>query len=52
MAEAYDARGRLLKEFEIKDFERIAGRWEVREMEIRNVRARTSTRLKFHFKER
>jgi hypothetical protein len=52
MAEAYDARGRLLKEFEIKDFERIAGRWEVREMEIRNVRTRTSTRLKFHFKER
>lgn len=52
MAEAYDARGRLLKEFEIKDFERIAGRWEVREMEIRNVRAKTSTRLKFHFNER
>ncbi len=51
MAEAYDRKG-LLKEFEIKDFERIAGRWEVREMEIRNVRARTSTRLRFHFHER
>lgn len=51
MAEAYDRKG-LLKEFEIKDFERIAGRWEVREMEIRNVRAKTSTRLRFQFHER
>lgn len=51
MAEAYDRKG-LLKEFEIKDFERIGGRWEVREMEIRNVRARTSTRLRFQFPER
>jgi hypothetical protein len=51
MAEAYDRKG-LVKEFEIKDFERIAGRWEVREMEIRNVRAKTSTRLRFQFNER
>jgi hypothetical protein len=51
MAEAYDRKG-LLKEFEIKDLERIAGRVEVREMEIRNVRAKTSTRLRFHFNER
>ncbi len=51
LAEAYDRKG-LVKEFEIKDFERIAGRWEVREMEIRNVRAKTSTRLRFQFPER
>ena len=51
MAEAYDRKG-LVKEFEIKDFERIGGRWEVREMEIRNVRAKTSTRLRFQFHER
>ena len=52
LAEAYDAQGNLLKEFEIKDFERVNGRWEVRELEIRNVRAKTSTRLRFHFEER
>jgi hypothetical protein len=52
MAEASDPQGRLWKEFEIKDFERVNGRWEVREMEILDVRARSSTRLRFQFGER
>jgi len=52
MAEAYDARGRLLKEFEVKAFKKVAGRWQVREMEIRNRETKTSTRLQFNFEEK
>jgi hypothetical protein len=45
MAEAYDATGKLLKEFEIRKFDRSAG--QVREMEIRNRQTKGSTRLRF-----
>jgi hypothetical protein len=51
MAEAYDASGRLLKEFEVKGFKKVAGRWQVRDMEIRNRQTKTSTRLQFQFDE-
>ncbi|HMJ88274.1 MAG TPA: outer membrane lipoprotein-sorting protein [Candidatus Acidoferrum sp.] len=44
-AEAYDARGKLLKEFEIRKFDRDAG--QVSEMEIRNRQTKGSTRLRF-----
>jgi hypothetical protein len=49
MAEAYDASGKLLKEFEVKGFKKVAGQWRVREMEIRNRQTKTSTRLQFNF---
>jgi hypothetical protein len=49
MAEGYDARGKLLKEFEVKSFKKVAGQWQVREMEIRNRQEKTSTRLQFEF---
>ncbi len=49
MAEAYDAKGQLLKEFEVKGFKKVAGQWRVREMEIRNRQTKTSTRLQFNF---
>ena len=52
MAEAYDARGKLLKEFEVKAFKKVAGQWQVREMEIRNRQTKTSTRLQFDFDEK
>jgi len=45
MAEAYDAQGKLLKEFEIRKFDRSAG--QVREMELRNRQTKGSTRLRF-----
>jgi outer membrane lipoprotein-sorting protein len=45
MAEAYDSRGKLLKEFEVSKFDRKAG--EVREVEIRNRQTKSSTRLRF-----
>ncbi|HEY0551205.1 MAG TPA: outer membrane lipoprotein-sorting protein [Verrucomicrobiae bacterium] len=49
MAEGYDRNGKLLKEFEIKSFKKVAGRWEVSEMEIRNRQTKGSTRLQFEF---
>ena len=45
MAEAYDANGKLLKEFEVSKFDRKAG--QVREVEIRNRQTKSSTRLHF-----
>ncbi|HWN96515.1 MAG TPA: outer membrane lipoprotein-sorting protein [Methylomirabilota bacterium] len=45
MAEAYDSRGQILKEFEIKGFKD----GQVSEMEIRNRQTKTSTRLRFIF---
>jgi hypothetical protein len=49
MAEAYDAGGRLLKQFEVRGFKKVAGRWQVREMELRNRRTKGGTRLEFQF---
>ncbi len=49
MAEAYDAGGRMLKQFEVRGFKKVAGRWQVREMELRNRRTKAGTRLEFHF---
>ena len=49
MAEAYDPSGRLLKEFEVKGFKKVAGQWQVHEMEIRNRQAKSATRLQFQF---
>ena len=46
-AEAYNARGKWLKEFEPKSFARVNGQWELQEMEIRNVQTGSRTRLKF-----
>ena len=49
MAEAYDSTGRILKEFEVKGFKKVAGQWQVREMEIRNRQTKSVTRLFFNF---
>jgi outer membrane lipoprotein-sorting protein len=46
-AEAYDKEKKLLKEFEPKEFKKVNGRWELQEMEIRNVRTGSRTRLEF-----
>ncbi len=42
-AEAYDANNRLLKEFEPKEFKKFKGRWELRQMRIRNVQTGSQT---------
>jgi len=49
-AEAYDAAGKLLKEFEPKSFKKVNGQWELQEMEIRNVQTGSRTRLEFDLK--
>jgi hypothetical protein len=47
-AEAYDEQNKLLKEFDPKEFKKVDGRWELREMEIRNLKEKSSTRLEFN----
>ena len=47
-ANAYDARGKLLKEFEPKSFKKVNGQWQLQDMEIRNVQTRSRTQIKFN----
>ena len=51
-AEAYDAKGKLLKEFEVKELEKINGKLEVSEIQMRNVQTGSRTMLRFHFEKR
>ena len=48
-ADAYDAKGKLLKEFEWKEVEKVNGRWQVSEVQMRNTRTGSRTTLKFNF---
>ena len=48
-AEAFDARGKLLKEFELKEAGKVNGEWRVTELEIRNVQSKSSTLLVFDY---
>ncbi|HRT55596.1 MAG TPA: outer membrane lipoprotein-sorting protein [Candidatus Paceibacterota bacterium] len=47
-ADAFDVDGQLLKRFAPKSFEKISGRWELQEMEIRNARTRSVSRIEFN----
>ena len=47
-AEAYDAKGKLLKEFSIKDFTKVNGRWQLKGFEIRNEQTDSKTSLEFN----
>jgi Outer membrane lipoprotein-sorting protein len=49
-AEAYDAKGKLLKIFNPKSFKKVNGQWELQEMEIRNVQTGSRTWLKLDLK--
>jgi hypothetical protein len=49
IAEAYGPDNRRMKEFEIGGFTRIDGRWELKNMEIRNLREDTRTILEFTY---
>jgi len=50
-AEAYDFRNRLLKEFSPGSFARVGSRYELRDMEIRNVQTDSRTQLQFNVEE-
>ena len=46
-AEAYDAQGKLLKEFSPKEFKKVNGQWQLQEMEMRNVQTRSRSQIEF-----
>jgi outer membrane lipoprotein-sorting protein len=46
-AEAYDARDKLLKEFDPKKVEKVNGAWQLEEMEIRNRQTGSRTKIGF-----
>jgi hypothetical protein len=50
LAEAYDSSDKLLKEFSIKALKKIEGEWQLKEMQIINVKTRSRTRLEFDLK--
>jgi len=50
MARAYDANGRLLKEFLPKEVKKVKGQWQVQSMEIDNVQTGSRTRLELDLK--
>jgi Outer membrane lipoprotein-sorting protein len=48
--EAYDAKGRLLKEYDAKKLKKVNGQWQVEEIEICNDQTGSRTRLEFDLK--
>jgi len=49
-AEAYDAKGHLLKEYDTKKLKKVNGQWQLEEMEIYNDQTGSRTRLDFDLK--
>jgi hypothetical protein len=49
LAEAYDRDGKLVKEFSIRSVEKVQGQYQWKEIEIRDVRKRSRTRLELDF---
>ncbi|MBM3832042.1 MAG: outer membrane lipoprotein-sorting protein [Verrucomicrobia bacterium] len=48
-AEAYDRQGKLFKVYSLKGFKKVNGRWQPKEMEIRNENTDSRTHLEFQF---
>jgi hypothetical protein len=46
-ADGYTKDGKLLKEFQIKEFKKVEGRWQLKSVIIRNDQTDTSTKLEF-----
>jgi len=47
LAEAYDQKKNLLKEFSVRSFKKVDSVWQLQEMEIRDVTTRSRTRIEF-----
>jgi hypothetical protein len=47
LAEAYDAKGKLLKEFRPTEFKKINGQWQLKEIEMENVQTDSRSILTF-----
>jgi hypothetical protein len=52
IAEAYGSDNRSAKEFEIGGFTKVNQRWELKNLQMRNLRSDTRTILEFHYKDR
>src|SRR5262249_27769397 len=50
-ADAYDAKNELIKQFDPKKLEKVHGQYELQEMEIRNRRTGSRTRIDFDLDE-
>jgi len=46
-ADAYDAKGKLFKRFDPTEFEKVQGQYQLQEMEIRNLKVDSKTRIEF-----
>jgi hypothetical protein len=51
-AEAYDINGKRYKVFFLKSFKKVAGHWQVQDMEINNQKTNSRTLLEFTFETR
>jgi len=47
LAEAYDSDGKLLKQFSIKHVKKVKGRYQLQEMQIRNLKTDSRTRIEY-----
>lgn len=48
LVEAYDAKGKMVKEFKPNDFTKVNGQWQVEELEISNLRTGSHSFIHFH----
>jgi hypothetical protein len=48
-AEAYDLQNKRFKVFSLKGFKKVNGHWQVKDLELRNDKADSRTRLEFNF---
>ena len=51
-ADAYDANRQLLKEFDPQKIKKVSGQWQLRQMEMYNVKTRSSTVIEFNLEAR
>jgi negative regulator of sigma E activity len=49
-ADAYDASGKLLKQFSVGSFEKVDGVWMLKDMDMIDEQRETKTRLEFQLK--
>lgn len=47
LVEAYDAKGKMMKEFKPNDFRKVNGQWQVEELEMNNLRTGSRSYLRF-----
>jgi hypothetical protein len=51
ICEAYDAKGKMVKEFKPNDFTKVDGQWRVEELEMRDLRTGSRSFIRFNLKD-